>query len=589
MKIMNSKIILALVALVAAAGVYVVTQNDQGNNSILGGSSSSISLKHVPADTLFFVGGTEPMSIRDYVQITQSSMQDMGAWFPVDDLMTEAKDNDAAKFLIAYFSDMISSANDVDQMLAQWGLAEESTSSMYTIGLLPVFKINLDDEQAYKAKIAQIKQTASAKSEVKTIDSTEYELFLLGDDGKAPLYLLHAVIDSHAIIGLHVPSMEQSYTKIMLGLEAPSASLDDTQALANYQSKYQFDSRVIGFFNHVELAKGLTSPTGNRFGEMVHFLSQQAETKDNNLASIQTPECQNEIGAIAANWPSTVFGYNEFDLKAKPLRLSSKMIVESQDAIIMGALQKLRGFVPQTLRDKFEDSVFSFALGTNVQELPVSVMSIFNRLQSATVTCAPLLEMQQQMSAGQQGIASIGMATGMVNGLQGLSMSIMDIGFELDEATETENITKLDALLTISATNPEMLFNNAASFLPPLQQAGYPADGELKDFALPMPVPFPLVTKMGRHGSHLGLTSGEKSEQMFADIGQEALEVNGFMSFTMDYSRYFALINKAMANMPMEAGQKDAFDQLENMDMKIRGVVDFTENGIEISGENVFH
>ena len=101
----------------------------------------------------------------------------------------------------------------------------------------------------------------------------------------------------------------------------------------------------------------------------------------------------------------------------------------------------------------------------------------------------------------------IGMGAGMLNGLKGVSFQLYDIDVAASGMNGSE-VKQIDAMISVSADNPEALLQTAKMFTPELSNIQIQADSKPVNIG-------PLFTTLGcldsyarLNGSHLALYSG---------------------------------------------------------------------------------
>ena len=75
----------------------------------------------------------------------------------------------------------------------------------------------------------------------------------------------------------------------------------------------------------------------------------------------------------------------------------------------------------------------------------------------------------------------LGMFTGMANGVKGMSVSLLD--FKMSTQDQEPKLESLDALVSLSAENPSMLFNMVKPFAPMLAEVQLADNGDATDLS----------------------------------------------------------------------------------------------------------
>jgi len=262
---------------------------------------------------------------------------------------------------------------------------------------------------------------------------------------------------------------------------------------------------------------------------------------ENPLAPIQTTACRTELLTITQTWPRTVFGYTELDLKKKPIKMTARMVVENTDAAFMQQLQQLRGFIPAHVQKIDSRPALGFGFGFNIDELTPVVSQMFTEFTQKDYQCQLLAEMKQNL-VDSNPVLALGMMAGMAAGVQGISATVLDIdaSMNLEQKGAMPDVHSLDAIITLSAKEPQRLLLMVANFqqgMPPIQ---LPDDGTPIDF----PIPLDLGSvKLALKGNHIVAYIGDKAEQLAQKMANDPLAATGMFTLNMDVGKYMKLIN----------------------------------------------
>jgi hypothetical protein len=530
---MNKGLVAGLVAAaLVGGGAYYTLQGKIGST---GGSS----LDYVPADTLVFAGGLEPMSWSDLAAFRDSfsmgakpeEMQKM-----VDSLLksegeTSNKTPAGFRLLLSLYADYLSAVSAPDFKPEVLGLTDKLDSALYTVGALPVVRIKLGNEAAFDAFFSKAEGRFKLQAETGTLEGFSYKRYALNDDAKQPVYLAIGKRDGYAVLtldlGALIPANEG--LSVAFGLTKPAqplAASGTLQALVKDQGLKPFS---LGFLNHEALIRTLTR-ADSPLAKLLDKLSDGETTKE--LAPYRTAACQSEIEAMAALWPRTIFGYTELDSSSSPIRINSMLKVVSTDTAAMEQLQKLRGFLPDLSAGQ---SKLSYQMGLNMDELTPVLTNLWGRATQAKFSCEPLVAAQAQLK--QVNPSLLGAMTGMVQGVQGFGIDLQELSLKpAAEGQDVPNVAALSFMATLSSKQPQQLWSMLAMMQPALAATPLPADGQSVELPLPLPVQLPGKIKLGLFGNHIALFSGDKAEALTASLGKQALKPNGFFHFGLDYS-----------------------------------------------------
>ncbi len=561
------KLLIAAAVVAAGAGGYWLSQEKPSSAS----SQSDIVLASVPSDTPLFSGQLKPFPIKSYVNSLSQSYKTAP-----DEIFAELEQsNDArAKFLLSLSRSYMDSLQSGEQFIETFGLAEQIRSYFYTLGIVPVVKFEVEKPQAIWALLDKAEQDSGYRHETRTLKGLDYRVYTLSDIGDPDkLELLFAQKDGLLTVTLNSAFIDEPTLETALGLRPVPNSLADSGILEQIIKTHGFSDEAIGYLNHQEIVKAITTKEGNQLAQQITALSEQ-EGED-PLAEFRTPECRSELSAITANWPRTVFGLNSANIEDKQSSFDFSTIVESKNKTLLDALKKMRGFIPDYAKNP-GDSVFSMGLGIELNQLVPSLTAVWDELLQPQYQCQVLQEFQQELSG--QSPAMLGMFTGMANGVRGVSASLIDYKFtDTDGEPQLESV---DAIVSLSADNPSMLFNMVKPFAPELANIQLPQDGSVIDLShlLPLPPEYGIKPKMAVKGSHLVIFNGEKAKAIAEQMAAEPLTDNGLYNIALDYKKLFTPI-VTLAEMTGEPLPEE-LSMMKDYDMQVKMGVDINEQGI---------
>ncbi|MFB2760983.1 hypothetical protein ACE012_15930 [Shewanella xiamenensis] len=562
------KIVIAAAIIAAGAGAYWYTQH---------GSSSSASanplLDYIPADTPVFTGQLKPFPLKNYLQSISSNYQQYST-----DSLAQLGDMDSpmAKFFVSIYKQYMDGMKDPTALLKTFGLPNEIKPYFYTLGVVPVLKTDINQIDAFWAVLDKAEQESGYTHEKRTLAGIDYRAYSFAEEGstdKADLLFAHK--DGILTVTFSASSIEPEVLEMALGLKKPVQSLAASGMLQEIIKTHGFMEDSISFINHVEIVKAITSQDGNMLAkQLTKFLAEEGQGED-PLAEIRTPECRTELTAIAANWPRTVGGLTAFTSTEKESHMAASFVIESKNQVILTALQKMRGFIPTHLAD-INSTIFSMGLGIDVNEVAPSLTAIWDDLQKPQLTCAPLAELQAELS--QQSPAMLGMFTGMANGVKGLSVSLLD--YKMSSQDQEPKLESLDALISLTADNPSMLFNMVRPFAPMLAELQVADNGEPTDLSplLMLPPELNIKPMLAIKGQHLVVYSGDKGLALANKLASEKPSANGLYSMSADYGKMFTpvLTLLEMTGEPVP----EELQALKDYNMRVQMSFDVNKQGL---------
>lgn len=561
-----NKILIAATVVAAVAGGYWVSQQDKTANR-----EANAMLAYIPADTPFFSGQLTPFPIKNYINSVSDSYQTYS-----DDMFTEFDDADdaRAKFMLSLTKTYMESMKSGDEFVSTFGLPDEVYSYFYTLGMLPVLKLEVEKPEAVWSVLDKAEKESGFTHDKKSVKGQDYRAYHLTDAYEAvSVALLFSIADRMLTVTLDTSFNEPSTLETALGLLPVSHSLADTGILEDIIKTHGFSGEAIGYINHQELITAITTKDGNQLARQLTVFAEQKG--ENPFAMVRSEQCHTELSAIAANWPRTVFGTSNVSISKTQSHIEVTSIIESKNQIMLDALSSMRGFIPDYIRHA-NDSVFSMGLGIELNQLVPALTSIWDEVLAPKYQCQVLQQVQEDMSG--QSLAMLGMVTGMVNGVKGVAVSLFDYTFSDDQDNPVLN--SVDALVSLSADNPSMLFNMVKPFVPELADVQLNDNGEAIDlsYLLPLSAEYAIKPQMAIKGHHLVLFTGEGGEAKANELANEALSHNGIFSLSADYGKIVAplitLVEMVGEPVPAE------LSMMKNDDIQVKMGIDVNLNGI---------
>lgn len=570
---MNTKL-LAGCAVAVAAGAIIYTQTDSSTASL-----ELAQLDYVPADTALFYGQLKPFPYSKYFNLIPDQMKGADDFTPLIENLAASNDNNA-QFLASLLDQYQTSLASYETLKAAWGFADDYKALAYTIGLMPVLRYQLEDETALFNTINSSADKAGINFTTQTIEGVDYNTYPLVLENDITLNLIVSVKDNWATITFDTKLNTIKDLRLALAIDKPTKSLTQTAKLENYIANYSFDGHSIAYIDHVEIANAITARTPSRLGEMLDELLKELGDP-NALEVARTPQCQNDITNLVSYWPASVTGSTYIQVTNSDAHFTADAIFQSTATDIIKTLKSVRGFVPEHTT-KLDGQMLSFAYGADISKIPPLLNILSSTFKKAEFECAPLVALQQQTQ--DSNLAALSMMTAMANGIQGVSVSIQDLALEAD-ANQLPQLKALDALITLSATDPDNLLFTAKGFLPALAELEIPENGDaiIVNAAIPYPLPAGLDIRLAKKGKHIVLFTGEKSAAIANTLSEQELEKNGFLTSAVDLS---SLMTPVIEVFKM-TGQviPEELEQLKNQTMSVYFATDIKDEGIVINSE----
>lgn len=606
------------VTLVVYIGIYKVNwdkQPDDASPEASGTESSKREIfSYVPADTLFFFGGLSTVSFQEAASImtTGNDWMIQADWSkqPGDDKKKAIPP--AALMFSGVTSNYLQLLREPETAGSKMGLGKRIDVVSYSVGFIPVMRFAISDPTAFDAFIESVEKQAGVdarKTKVGDINLRSYSMDVPGSKEKTDVDLVIGSNARYAIFTLATKLEDPETRELILGTKKPHNSIDAYAVLNPIKQKYSFHPAYIGYLNHAEIMNGITGEANNQFGAMLDSLFSMARqanpatqnaaennepapaSENNPLEAVRTVACRKELGNLVKSWPQTVFGYTRLDFASKPANINASVIVEGTDAEFMKAMQNIRGYIPAMLQQTRSRPVFGLGFGLNIDALSPFIARASQDFISKEYQCDFLAQIKQSLIQSNPAMA-LGMMSGMVAGVQGVSVTILDIDGKLDvsQPQAMPQINRLDAIITISSSNPQQLLMMAANMQPGMPPLQLPADGTPVDLPVPLPVPALANAKLALKGNHIVAYVGEKATQMADQLAAEPIEPSGLFAFNMDFGKYMSLIASTAKDAKTSTGtsqegsltdrEKAMLESMANTNMQLVELLDIKKEGI---------
>ncbi|RDX35624.1 hypothetical protein DZA50_06685 [Kangiella sp. HD9-110m-PIT-SAG07] len=577
---MKKLLIVIVIAIAIAAGIYFFKGGKV--SGLTGGSlpSENAVLEYVPADTVFFAGSVEPLDFAKTLEMSSKMGFDystmMGAGF--EDLRSELGDApDAAKVLVSIYGDYLKAVKS--KSVKELGLRSELNMAVYTVGALPVIRLELDGTDAFDNAIAKIETEQNVTATVNTVNGVEYREYSLNDGtDEVPMTLVIATHDNQAILTVNTDLDDAKDLQPTLS-EKPTTNILSSGVLNELASDNGYLGYSIFLLDNLAIVDGLTKPSANAFGKNLDEIL-AAYGAGNEMKDIQTPACNTELTGLTQNWPVLSAGYTEFD----DSNASYKMVLKGGNAELLDTLGKMRGHISDNVSN--DDYAMSFGFGLDMDQMVPVITTVWESLTKEDFMCPPLAEMQANLR--QSNPMMLGMMSGMVAGIKGVGFSVVDMNEEALANMERNPMAFMQDgqfMMTITAEKPKNLLQSLGMYAPELAQLKLEDGGEPQA----LPANMGAQAKIALRGHDLVLMMGQTDSLISKVESNDSLEKNGLMTFSMDFKKYMGLLEKAMDSAAKDASgseremleeQKEVFSELKKADGVVKGSFDITGEGV---------
>ncbi|EEX37358.1 Uncharacterised protein [Vibrio metschnikovii] len=561
---MKKLILAAAIAATAAAGGYFYHLDPKTDSDI------DPLLTLIPAESAFVSFATEDYDHYQYLHAFGYAQESLYDYLDDRELTAEQA------FIIQYLDGYLQSAVDKQTLKTYLGTPDNIKPVMYTLGLVPVYKLQLENSDAFWRTISQVEQETGATYQAGQFGEVTYRRYRLTEEEDEDIGLIIAVGNQVATFTLDLPMLgEENPLKLALGIEKPQLSFAQSDRFSELKTKYGQQYSNYAYLDHQAIIQGLTQPASNRIARQLEVLQQQ--TSEPFLDEIRHPNCQTELAAIARNWPRTV-GLAEYSMHNGQAAIKGKLVIESHNQVLINALKAIRGFLPE-VTDPTE-RIFSIGLGLDVSKLATSVGSIWNDLRQPSYSCGLLADFQQ--SLGDENPATmLSLGASMLGSVKGMHFALNDLTLDTEHPFGPQ-WDKLDFLFTLSANQPENLLLSAQMFVPELAQLTLEANGEPIDLSTLVSaetgIQTPLFARL--NDKHLALYSGAQSATSAEAILKQPLTAKGLFQFDVNMPRFMEAMRLAAEFSGEELPEELMHESTSNVITQF--VIDINDSGITV-------
>ncbi|AUI87605.1 hypothetical protein BS333_14420 [Vibrio azureus] len=535
------KLLLAISIGAAAAGVGYWYQNQDPKSA-----ETDLLLSQVPADTLALSYLTQPIDHYDYANAFGYTRQQ-----PMADLFVGQQLTPGQEFLINFIDAYMSASTSPESLKSFLGTGDLVNPVLYTVGMVPVYKLPLENPAAFWQTVDKQEALSNVKHEMVKLESVEYRRYTLIEstsDATDPadavdvnetkeINLAVGVVDNVLTVTLDIPSLgAENPLKTAFGLTKPKMSILDTERLTELQDQYGEQNNAFMFVDFRQIVEGLTSSDGNRMARQMMTLDIASK-----LEKARAPECHNELSQIAANWPQMV-AYSQYEVEKGEASMKGGVTFESNNQAILGALQSIRGVVSNSHTN---NSMFGVSLGIDAVALASAVGEIWSDLTMPSYQCSFLAKAQQGLNQQNPSLA-VSMGSGMVQGLKGVGIEMFGIDVDTSGPNGLE-LGQLDAIISVAADNPSKLLNMLQGLAPNLPQVTIKPDNKPVNIGemLQAYTGKPMDIYLRLNNEHLALYHGENAEKVSEEVMKQPLTANGLMKFSLDTTRMLEVMESA--------------------------------------------
>lgn len=551
--------------------------------SLLSAAENPI-LKSVPADTLFFSGNTQLINLDDFPLINFKPATDA----PMTQAEQDALEKEPA-FFYALYLDLIATIkknnhyDDNSALRSHYGIAANMGFSFYSVGITPVIKITLSDEQALWKVLDQAEKKSALQHQQESFEGMQLRVYPMTNKYQF-VVSMQTIQEGQKLATLSLMSntIDARQKKLILGLTQPEQSV--LSKVNNIQQENQYLPLSVNFLDFQQLIRSLfqvkENPWVALFGDQDQF-----------FANLSASNCEADINKIAAKMPRIIAGYKNYQVQGQNVAIELQALLELTDQEFKTELHRFRGFIPDYIRHGAKENILSFGLGVNFSQFSPFLFYISKVFRESSFQCEQLKDIQK--SIAEFNPMMLALVTGVVDGIQGVAFALQD--FTLNTDKEKNNTIEYSALLTLSADEPLKVWQMLAA-LSPQNALIIPSDTPRKLNVSELSSS-DLELFIALKGKHLVLYSGKKAQLLSETLSKEKLLSNGLFQKSLNYTRLsnamkdlrsvIMLSDKKQVAIPAESCV--IFDETIAILSQFSGFIDFQSDFVERGWSNTLN
>lgn len=474
--------------------------------------------EEIPADTFYFVGGSEPVPAELIAKGLEKleTFRQWGGEFDAD-LPVVAAGVDAHEGAPKVDGPPELSEHVLEQMggeissegLEKLGISAKPRLASYTVGVVPVLRFSLSDEAKFLAFIDRLEKTYDKPSTKLAHQEIAYRRYTDGDEH----FLLRTDADE-AVIALVQDRVFEVFLPYFVGAKKPEQSMADDNAFFRTVEKHgfkRFGAGYVDFETLIAYGTGTVQPQG-----VTKVILDQSD-----FYMKKSQPCKDDLMRLAKMMPKLVAGFRAYDKTTTDFAFGAEL----EDALARELAKTVSG-TPGYDTAFAQQSLIEVGMGIHIGKLLDFVVAQAKSVQMKPFGC------EQGRDANQTAnniIAAAAQVPPTVRKLAGFNVLLRDVMFDW-KADDTKNGTIVmmpRSLMALRTDEPQAFMFLVGQFFPPAQQLQAQPDG--KPVAIPQASdvyegivePLLVMTQRG-----LALTVGPK----MADNGKTVLDAESSAS-----------------------------------------------------------
>lgn len=526
------------------------------------GTDSSIdpklttALSAVPSDTAVLSAYLEPIDMVAYMRqvggLTPELLEQLQSDFTelMDGLSEHENSEQGAdaestaninrlKFLFAYANAMLEVISGDVSLEEQMGYAQNTRILSYMVGIAPVIRWETADSARVVAFIESLENEYGVTPDILTVAGETVRSYAIDTGSEQQWSVWLSTNNDWTTLSVHSSATPTADHALLIGAEAAPENVIADGSFDAIRERYALEYDSVGWMLSEVLTDALSDRQSNRLGRDLRAIFPEAFAEP-EFSQWTDAACQADLQTISERFPGFFSDMQVTSVDADNMRIDARMVLPVVHENTIGALQKLRGVVPDFMQRSMDDVTFAMALGIDASQLGPVASDLWNATAQADLSCAPLVELQAIMQ--EQPIGGAFAMTNMANGLLGLQVLVNDI--DVNGLTQGD-FSGQQVVVSTSLNDVASFYSVLQASFPPLAGVNLPAVGDTIDISpvMAMGIGVPISANMSRGEHQLTIATMDAVAQQYREqLNQTSIEERGLLAVSVDNGKISELI-----------------------------------------------
>ncbi|WP_417655798.1 hypothetical protein [Pseudidiomarina aestuarii] len=519
-------------------------------------SKLTTALSAVPSDTAVLSAYLEPIDMVAYMRqvggLTPELLEQLQSDFT--ELMNSLSEHENSeqgadaestaninrlKFLFAYANAMLEVISGDVSLEEQMGYAQNTRVLSYMVGIAPVIRWETADSARVVTFIESLENEYSVTPDILTVAGETVRSYAIDTGSEQQWSVWLSTNNDWTTLSVHSSATPTVDHALLIGAEAAPENVIADGSFDAIRERYALEYDSVGWMLSEVLTDALSDRQSNRLGRDLRTIFPEAFAEP-ELSQWTDAACQADLQTISERFPGFFSDMQVTSVDADNMRIDARMVLPVVHENTVGALQKLRGVVPNFMQRTLDDVTIAMALGIDASQLGPVASDLWNATAQADFSCAPLVELQVSMQ--QQPIGGAFAMTNMANGLLGLQVLVNDI--DVNGLTQGD-FSGQQVVVSTSLNDVASFYSVLQASFPPLAGVNLPAIGDTIDISpvMAMGIGVSISANMSRGEHQLTIATMDAVAQQYREqLNQTSIEERGLLAVSVDNGKISELI-----------------------------------------------